>query len=349
MSKVNLNKKDVLLTLISIIIGVGISSLFWYLEKKPKAAFNVLSNTNVFSVNTEGINDLQVSYGNENLSQSNKKLILLTVRFSNEGSAVLGEDQYFSKTPLGIKILNGKIAERPELINASTNNLRNFTSITTKGNDSILIDKPPLAKEDYLTFKVLTITDKNKEEINIQAIGSINGTDPILVRESYRKGQDQQIRIWDKILIALGYVFLALVIAISLFSLFQPKDLNIEMGLEQRKKIAESYINRYSPVDEVTEKILQFYVNYGLYPLKNYNLHESFEHYYFNEFPYGSESPEIFNAMKEYILFLKSKGFISVDEEKRTLEVKEEVKIKGFGVLEIVGEFHDRMHRGFAY
>lgn len=347
-NKFSLTKKDFLLIILSSLISLGIGYFYWFVDKEPDVTFDILSNTEVFSVNTQ-VDNLTVKYGNQDLSRSKKKLVLLTIRFSNEGDDVLNENDYFTKTPLGLKILNGKIADDPEIINASNEVLKKYTPMVRKGLDSIIIDKPPLAIDDFITFKILTITDRNSNEVKLESFGNISGTKKITINETYKKVENKPKSNWDQILIVFGYILVGLLSILILYWLLHPRDMNIPMDLKNRKIVAERYLEKYPPNDDITPKIVEFYVNHGLSSLRRYDLSNGLKHYYWNEFPYNTNRKEEFDIMRKFLLELEKMGYLEVNEDTKTINLDEKVQQRMFGTLEIISSWHDRMNRGFAF
>ena len=347
-NKFTISKKDLILIIITSLISFAIGYIFWVVDKEPNISFDILSNTEVFSVNTQ-VENLSVKYGNQDLSKSNKKLVLLTIRYFNGGDQVLLENDYFTRTPLGLKILNGNIADDPEIISASNDVLKEYSKIKRKGLDSLIVNKPPLAVEDFLTFKILAVTDRKSNEIKLESFGSVNGTHKIPINETYRKADVTTQSIWDQTLRIAGYILIGILIIIILYWIFHPRDMNIPMDMENRKIIAERYIKKYPPKDPITNKILEYYVNYGLYPISHYNLSSNLKHFYWNEFPYNSNQKEEFEAMRNFLREIEEMGYLKVNEDDKSISLDNKVQKKLFGTYETISDWHDRMHRGFAF
>ena len=119
----------------------------------------MLSNTQVLSLK-EDVNKLDIIYDGQNLKEQKENLILLTIKLKNEGNLNIKESDYFSKMPFGFKIIGGKIAEKPQLIDASNKFLRENILLSLDTLNNISINKVPIGEGEYFTIKVLTICNQ---------------------------------------------------------------------------------------------------------------------------------------------------------------------------------------------
>lgn len=174
------------------ILGIGYAIYIdQFKEDKPKVVFDILSNTQVLSVK-ENLNKLDIIYAGQNLKEQKENLILLTIRIINEGNEDIREGDYYSQAPFGFKISNGKIAERPTIIDASSKTLRDNLILKYDTLNNIRLNKVPFNKDQNFTIKILTICKENTLPtiIPLGNIAGINETFPI--RQSFKDGQKEE-------------------------------------------------------------------------------------------------------------------------------------------------------------
>jgi hypothetical protein len=174
------------------LIGIGYAIYVeQFREIKPEIVFDVLSNTQVLSVK-EDLNKLDIIYDGQNIKEKKENLILLTIRISNEGNQSVRESDFYSKSAFGLRILEGRIAEKPLLIDASNDFLRDNLSVTYDSLNQIDINKLPFDINQSFTIKVLTICKENALP-SIRPVGKITGiTDDFVIRESFKGEQKQK-------------------------------------------------------------------------------------------------------------------------------------------------------------
>ena len=174
------------------ILGIGYAIYIdQFKEEKPQVIFDILSNTQVLSVK-ENLNKLDIIYDGQNLKEKKENLILLTIRISNEGNEDIRESDYYSKAPFGFKINNGKIAEIPTIIDASSKILKDNLTLTYDSLNNIKLNKVPFNQEQNFTIKVLTICNENTLP-TITPLGNIAGINEVFpVRQSYKDGQKEE-------------------------------------------------------------------------------------------------------------------------------------------------------------
>lgn len=209
------------------LIGIGYAIYVeQFREIKPEIVFDVLSNTQVLSVK-EDLNKLDIIYDGQNIKEKKENLILLTIRISNEGNQAVRESDFYSKSPFGLKILEGRIAEKPLLIDASNDFLRENLLITYDSLNQINVNKLPFDINQNFTIKVLTICKENKLP-HIRPVGKITGiTNDFIVRESFKGEQKQEKSFLQNLIsgsfgihVARFFYYLLCIVAFGLFVAF---------------------------------------------------------------------------------------------------------------------------------
>lgn len=205
------------ITLIALIVSL---IYIFYVEVVQKEnielSFSIVNNSNVFDIN-EPIEDLEIKYENRNLVELNESLKLLTLKIENTGNKHLVEDMYYSKVPFGAELLNGKIIQKPELIESSFE----YSGENINYNDSlnfIYLPKLPLDKGDFYSIKVLYLAKDKVGEIIPK--GKISGMKSISVSDSSNKPVSGVLGLprFMQILLAIPIFVMFLLILYSLFS-----------------------------------------------------------------------------------------------------------------------------------
>jgi hypothetical protein len=228
-------------------------------EERPKLVFDLLSNTQVLSVN-EDVNKLDIIYDGQNLKAQKKNLILLTIRIKNEGTEGIKEGDYYSKIPFGLKIEGGNIAENPQLIDASDNFLKENVSLSNDSLNNIIINKIPIEENQYFTIKVLTICNQNISP-TITPFGKINRMiGEFEIQNSYLSGQKTKKSFFENLTdgsisihIARFFYYLILIFLVGFLIGFPVSKISKYFERKGKEKIIEKF--REKTKIELTDKI----------------------------------------------------------------------------------------------
>jgi hypothetical protein len=322
------------------ILGIGYAIYIdQFKEEKPKVIFDILSNTQVLSVK-ENLNKLDIIYDNQNLKEKKENLILLTIRVSNEGNEDIRESDYYSKAPFGFKINNGKIAETPTIIDASSRILKNNLTLSYDSINNIKLNKVPFNKDQYFTVKVLTICKENVLP-SIIPTGNITGINEVFpVRNSFKNGQKQELSFLE----SLTFGSLGMHIARFFFYLFSMSAGGLLIGIpmskistilenKKRKKKIEKFRDKTKiKLSENIDLLFDIYKDEGEFrikwlnrmlgdkeKLKKYisrNESTNYDDFALNDYP--SEVTRI--NMENVMRISKSKSIISRLTEKKLIE-----------------------------
>jgi hypothetical protein len=230
------------------LIGIGYAIYVeQFREIKPEIVFDVLSNTQVLSVK-ENLNKLDIIYDGQNIKEKKENLILLTIRISNEGNQSVRESDFYSRSSFGLKILEGRIAEMPLLIDASNDFLRNNLLLTYDSLNQIDINKLPFDINQSFTIKVLTICKENTLP-SIKSVGKITGiTDDFTIRESF-KGEQKQEKSFLKNLtsgsfgihVARFFYYLLCMVAFGLFIGYPASRISDHFEKKRKKRQVQKF------------------------------------------------------------------------------------------------------------
>lgn len=244
-------------------------------EEKPQVIFDILSNTQVLSVK-ENLNKLDIIYDGQNLKEKKENLILLTIRISNEGNEDIRESDYYSKAPFGFKINNGKIAERPTIINSSSKILKDNLTLTYDTLNNITLNKVPFNQDQSFTIKVLTICNENTLP-TITPLGNIAGINEVFaVKQSFKDGQKEDKSFFQVLTfgslgihIARFFFYIFSIVALGLLIVIPSTKISTHFEDKKRKVNIKKFRNKTKiQLSDKVELIFEIYKNDGEHYIK---------------------------------------------------------------------------------
>ncbi|MEQ8627501.1 hypothetical protein [Ekhidna sp.] len=168
------------------IVGIGYAV---YVEefKKEKSliSYEVQSNTNTLDIKEE-VGNLEIIYKGEDIQKKNLDLRVITLKIINNGDTDITENHFSKHVPFGFILEHGKIAEKPELINASNNFISNNLKISLDSLGRVVFTKLQIDQNHFFTVKILTINNRDSVPVIIPT-GKISGVDsgfPLLIKEN---------------------------------------------------------------------------------------------------------------------------------------------------------------------
>lgn len=165
------------ITILSI-IGTLIGIYAFFENKEVKLQYEITANTNVLDFNAE-ISKLEVTYDSTNLKKTDKNLRLLTIKVINVGDRDILKEHFDENDLVGILIKNGKLIEKPQLIESSSKYLNRNFKLKSNLNE-IIFPKIILESNEYIILKILVL-HKNKLMPKIYSRGKIAGQKNIMV------------------------------------------------------------------------------------------------------------------------------------------------------------------------
>ncbi|MCL6101918.1 MAG: hypothetical protein M1292_05425 [Bacteroidetes bacterium] len=223
--------------------GITIYSSF-LVDKSPDLNFIILSNVKVLDINAN-VRELDIIYKNENIIKQDKNLSILTVKIENTSDLDILSNYYDPHNPLGIEVENATIVEKPEIIDASTNYLKQNVEINQ--NDSLnfmTFSNVIIDKRQYFSVKILLLHKSNEKPI-IKPIGKIAGIENIDV---INLADVIKISFWNRLLQGsvgihlLRFLIYIILLIIVLVLIFLPQSLIGEaIRTRKRKKLVLKY------------------------------------------------------------------------------------------------------------
>ena len=142
------------------IIGTIITIYAFLQEKKVELRYEILSNTNVLDFNAD-VNKLNVIYDSTNLRQTHENLRIYTIKIINIGEQTLTNNFYDKNDLIGIKILNAKIIEKPQIIETSNNYINRNAKIINYTKNNFSFYPIIIEKGEFYTIKFLVLHKTN--------------------------------------------------------------------------------------------------------------------------------------------------------------------------------------------
>ena len=266
-SKINLSAIIAFIGLVAAIITIYTS----FQKSVTKISYEIVTNANVFDINTN-ISKLDILYDSTSLKQKNENLRVIRLKVKNIGNINILKTFYDNNSPLGLKIMNGYIVELPELVESSTNYIKDNLSIYKNNSDCITFSSIILEPDDYFEIKFLVLHKSNITP-TVLPIGKIAGIKDINVVNSY--DVIQEISFWSKIFIgnifvqlAKGIIYFFAMILLILSSIGISLLINNKIKLKRRKKIIKDYKNnskyKHKKIDDY---IFRSFVSEGIVKL----------------------------------------------------------------------------------
>ncbi|MCH7349510.1 hypothetical protein [Aeromonas sp. MR7] len=257
---------------IGVMLAIISGSITVYLEfikdNKPNLNYIITANSSVLDIK-EKIGNLDVLYRGSSLNQEKKDLRIITFKVINIGDSSILSNFYDPNDPIGFNVLNGDIADKPSLINASNKYLKEKLVIK-QHNNTIEFSNVILESNEYFEVKVL-ILHSIEEHPEIQSIGKIAGVNSINVTINEHPADERSFLnttfgggLMHSALRTLVYGFLFLILIMStLFMIFSAGEFK---NKQKRKKI----VNTFKDYDSVQIKEGDDYI-FNLYIKENQN------------------------------------------------------------------------------
>lgn len=191
--------------------GAGITIYAFLIEKKVELRYEIVANTNVLDFNAD-IGNLRVTYDSTNLKETNENLRIYTIKVVNNGEKDILKEFYDKNDPLGLALNSGRIIERPEIIQTSSDYLNRNVKIENYDTDRISFSQIILESSEFFIIKLLVI---HKTDIipEIKSFGKIAGQKSISVVNSI--DVKEELTFWEKVY--YGNIWVQLLRLVSYF------------------------------------------------------------------------------------------------------------------------------------
>ena len=216
----------ILLTFIAIIGTIVTVYSAFFQEKKVSLDYVILSNINVLDINAD-ITRLDIQFDSISLKSKNENIKIINLKVVNNGSKNITLDFYDDNDPIGFKLSNGYIVDKPELITSSNEYLKRnlLNRIKLESPNKVTFPKIILEANEYFIIKLLIIHKLN-EIPEIYPFGKIAGQKEIRVSQIFEKSeapilvQTFQGNIWIQLLRFIAYLIFTILILVGVIYVF---------------------------------------------------------------------------------------------------------------------------------
>ncbi len=163
------------------IIGTSVTIYAaFFQEKHSNLQYIVTNSTNVLDVNAD-VSKLDILFDGVSIKEKKENIRIINVKIINSGNKDITIDYYDENDPIGIKISQGYLIDKPELISTSSNYLeRNLKGKIVS--DSINVKFPRIILESGESFMLkLMIIHKSIKIPIISSIGKVAGQKEIAI------------------------------------------------------------------------------------------------------------------------------------------------------------------------
>lgn len=160
----------VIFTLLSVFAAI-LSVIAFFSEEKIEIKYSVLSETNVLDLNAN-VNKLEVVYDSINLNKNNLNLKIYSIKIENLGNKSLSSNFYEVSDSIGVKLRGGKIIDKPEIIQTSSNYLNEKLKVVLSGNSELKFSPVILDSKEFFIIKFLVLHE-DSSELEIISTGKI--------------------------------------------------------------------------------------------------------------------------------------------------------------------------------
>ncbi|MDW3651801.1 MAG: hypothetical protein R8P61_32280 [Bacteroidia bacterium] len=251
-------------------IGIVFSvyTIYFY-EENPILQFEILTNTNVLDVK-EDIGKLDILFDSVSIKKEQKNLRIITIKISNIGNENLTLNLYDKKDPLGFKIENGEVLQKPVLLEASNDYLKRNLKITRIESSEYRFSSVILDKSQYFSLKILCLVNENVVP-NVIPIGYISGNGVPGIKINFKESDKSKIGFFKELF--YGNIFIhflrfiiywLIIIAITILTIVTYDSIRIKFRRRKRKRLINKFKEHHKlNIEKFPLKILEYYETYG--------------------------------------------------------------------------------------
>lgn len=221
-------------------------SIYSFFTDSVNIKIDLISVADVISFN-EDISNLQISYKDTNLKTENKRLKLVVLKFTNNGSKDILKEFFDIKDLFWLEIVDWIIADKTEIITSSSPYINKNIKFDQKDN-FVYIEPIIFDKDSFFIVRLLILADKNSTP-KLKLVGKIAGFEAPseLVNLSNLQGQadsfifrlfsgDWYIQLLRIIFYSAASLLLLMLISLSSFKVNEYKNRKIRKQIIQNFK-----------------------------------------------------------------------------------------------------------------
>lgn len=183
----------VMITILAI-SGTLITFYAFFQKDSPHIRFSIVSDSNVLDIKTD-ISKLDVLYDSSSLKETHKNLRIYTIKVVNLGGADVLKGHFDTNAPLGLRVENGTIIEKPEIIESSSDYLINNLRINRSSGSEITFSEIIIESDEFFSIKLLVL-HPNEKQPNLVPTGKIAGQKQIAIE--YLSTSNLNESIWNR-------------------------------------------------------------------------------------------------------------------------------------------------------
>lgn len=216
-----LNNKVLSLILIILAVSGTLVTIYsaFFSEKKASLKFIELSSTNVLDINAD-ISNLDILFDGISLKDNNENIRIINLKMINTGNSTITNDFYDDNDPVGVKLKNGVLIDKPILITASNKYLDKKLNNIPFDTLSIEFPKIILEKDEFFILRLMVLY-KNDIVPEYISFGKVAGQNEIPILETLEENKlpflldvfhggviIQLVRLFSYFVIGLGITIL---------------------------------------------------------------------------------------------------------------------------------------------
>lgn len=257
-------------------IAFGLLSVYtdFFRTTTPNIQFDILSNTTVVDLK-ENIGKIDILYDSTSILSKKQTLSLITVKISNNGNSDVLKNYYDNHFPLGFKVDNGIILEKPTLIQSSNSYIEHSIGLSSKHQNEITFTDFIFEKDEFFILKILVLHGVNSQP-EIIPEGKIAGVKQISVTKSYLSKETKTFwqRVFEGSLLIHVTRFFSYIFGFGLSAIiiFLPITLiGEEISVKKRKRKLKKFklhLKREFTDSEII--ITDFFLTFGIDAIKKF-------------------------------------------------------------------------------
>lgn len=158
------------------VIGLIFTAYSVFHEKRPNLEFEIISESDLINLE-QPVPNLSIIYEDENISERNLNLSILSVKITNVGDADILPIHYDSSDTLGIRINNGNIIEA-RLVSSNSDYLQSQLNPVLISPEMIQFDKVIIERGRYFNIDIVFLHDRTLAP-ELEFIGKIAGIESV--------------------------------------------------------------------------------------------------------------------------------------------------------------------------
>ncbi|GAB5520900.1 MAG: hypothetical protein RhofKO_31510 [Rhodothermales bacterium] len=239
------------------LIGAILTVYAIWFPARPDLVIEILSDIPVVDVNNDSI-AVDIYFNGQNISEIGQQLRSIDLRILNRGREAVREDDYAQALPLGLRFLNGQVAETPLLSSSSNEYLDQVVQIRTDSTGLLRFPKVVLEAGQWYSVRVLVLVDYSVEAVAVRMSGKIVNDDKFEVIEAQSQ-EPSRPSLFDYFIATLSALTVAFTIAVILTTgwIDRRRQRSREERLE--KQLADDREQRRNDISELQETLASIY------------------------------------------------------------------------------------------